>query len=85
VKLFGFTAEVTYFLEEELQPPTQQGKVFSTPPMFPWNLPEAETKLPSHGDRNVCIVYFNFPDHFIPFMAFYQMCCCLQCQKHQTK
>ena len=76
VKLFGFIAEVnasTYFLEEELQPPKQQGKVFIVPPMLPCNLPEAEAKLPPDGEKNVCIVYFNFPDHFIPLMVFYQM------------
>ena len=53
VKLYGFIAEVTYFLEEELQPPKQQGKVFSAPPMFPWNLSEVEARLPSHGDREM--------------------------------
>ena len=76
VKLFGFIAEVdssTYFLEEKLQPPKQQGKVFIVPTMLPWNSPDAETKLPTDGDENVCIVYFTFPDHFIPLMVFYQM------------
>ncbi|XP_065911265.1 uncharacterized protein [Dysidea avara] len=76
IKLFGFIAEVNssiYFLEEELQPPKRQGKVFIVPPMLPWNLPEAETKLSSDKNENVCIVYFKFPDNFIPVMVFYQM------------
>ena len=76
IKLFGFIAEVnssTYCLEEELQPPKQQGRVFIVPSMLPWKLPEVETKLPSDKDENVCIVYFKFPDNFIPLMVFYQM------------
>jgi len=76
VKLFGFIAEVnssTYFLEEEEQPPKQQGKVYIVPLMLPWNSRESETKLPSERDENVCIVYFKFPEHFIPLMVFYQM------------
>ena len=83
VELFGFIVEVdssTHFLEEKLQPPKREDKVFIVPPMLPWNFPEAATKLPADKNENVCIVYYNFPDHFIPPHA-----CCLYQQKYQTK
>ncbi|XP_065894341.1 uncharacterized protein [Dysidea avara] len=76
VGLFGFIAEVdnsTYFLEEKIQLPKQEDKVFIVPSMLPWNLPQTGINLPADNDENVCVVYFKFPDHFIPLMVFYQM------------
>ncbi|XP_065902538.1 uncharacterized protein [Dysidea avara] len=76
VELFGFVAEVNnsiYFLEEEFQLPKQQTRVFIVPPMLPWDLPQPSSKLPADKDKNACIVYFKFPDNFIPLMVFYQM------------
>ena len=73
--LFGFIAEVdssTYFLEELHQPPVSKKRVFIVPPMLPLKLPD-NAKLPDDKDPQACVVYFKFPEKFIPLMLYYQM------------
>ena len=72
---FDFIAEVssgTYFLEESHQPPVSKRRVFVVPPMLSLKLPD-DAKLPDDTDAQVRVVYFNFPERFIPPMVFYQM------------
>ena len=74
-QLFDFIAEVnssTYFLEELQQPPISKMRVFVVPPMLSLKLPD-DAKLPDDKSPQVCVVYFNFPERFIPPMVFYQM------------
>ena len=74
-QLFGFIAEVCnnkYFLEEKHQPPVSEKRVFIVPSMLPLKLPD-DVKLPDDKDPQARIVYFMFPERFIPPMVFYQM------------
>ena len=74
-QLFGFVAEVnnsTYFLEEMHQPPVSEKKVFIVPPMLPLKLPD-DVKLPDDKNPLARIVYYKFPEKFIPLMVYYQM------------
>ena len=74
-QLFDFITEVDssiYFLEESQQPPVSKKRVFVVPPMLPLELPD-DAKLPDDKNAQVRIVYFNFPERFIPPMVFYQM------------
>ena len=74
-QLFGFVAEVhsrTYFLEESHQPPVSEKRMFIVPPMLPLKLPD-DIKLPDDNDPQARIVYFRFPEGFIPPMVYYQM------------
>ena len=72
---FGFIVEInnyTYFLEGKLQMPASGKKTFIVPPMLPLELPE-DTKLPTDNDPQARIIYFNFPEGFIPEMVYYQV------------
>ena len=74
-QLFHFMAEVnssTYFLEESQQPPVSQKRVYIVPPMLSLKLPD-DPKLPDDKNAQARIVYFHFPERFIPLMVFYQM------------
>ena len=74
-QLFGFIAEVhnnTYFLEEMHQPPVSEKQVFIVPPMLPLQLPD-NVKVPDDEAPKARIVYFKFPEGFVPPMVFYQM------------
>ena len=74
-QLFDFITEVdssTYFLEELQQPPISKKRVFVVPPMLPLELPD-DAKLPDDKNFQARVVYFNFPERFIPPMVFYQM------------
>ena len=74
-QLFDFIAEVnssTYFLEELQQPPISKMRVFVVPPMLSLRLPD-NAKLPDDKSPQARVVYFNFPERFIPLMVFYQM------------
>ena len=74
-QLFGFVAEVhqnMHFLEEKHQPPTSKNKIFIAPPMLPIKIP-ANVKVPDDKAPKACIVYFKFPEGFIPPMVYYQM------------
>ena len=74
-QLFHFMAEVnssTYFLEESQQPPVSQKRVYIVPPMLSLKLPD-DPKLPDDKNAQARIVYFHFPERFIPPMVFYQM------------
>ena len=76
-QLFGFVAEVhknTYFLEEMHQPPVSKKRIFIAPPMLPLQLP-VDVKVPDDQAPQARIVYFRFPEGFIPPMVFYQMLC----------
>ena len=71
---FGFIAEVsssTYFLEEVDQLPECKNRVFIVPPMLPMNLPDDVKVQDKHTEAR--IVYFKFPDGFIPLMVYYHM------------
>ena len=74
-QLFDFIAEVnssTYFLEELRQPPVSKKRVFVVPPMLSLKLPD-NVNLPDDKNPQARIVYFKFPEGFIPLMVFYQM------------
>ena len=74
-QLFGFVAEVhhnTYFLEEMYQPPDSKQRVFIVPPMLPLQLP-TYVKVPDDQAPQARIVYFKFPEEFIPLIVYYQM------------
>ena len=74
-QLFDFMAEVnsnTYFLEELQQPPPSKKRVFVVPPMLSLKLPD-DLNLPDDKNPQARIVYFKFPEGFIPPMVFYQM------------
>ena len=74
-QLFDFMAEVnsnTYFLEELQQPPLSKKRVFVVPPMLSLKLPD-DLNLPDDKNPQARIVYFKFPEGFIPPMVFYQM------------
>ena len=71
-QLFDFIAEVnssTYFLEELQQPPVSKMRVFVVPPMLSLRLPD-DAKLPDDKSPQARVVYFNFPERFIPPMCF---------------
>ena len=73
-QLFGFIAEVsnsTYFLEESHQLPDSNKRVYIVPPMLPMDLPDNAEDQDNHPE--VRIVYFKFPDGFIPLMVYYHM------------
>ena len=74
-QLFGFIAKVnnsTYFLEELHQPPLSKKRVFIVPPMLSLKLPDG-VKVPEDKDPQARIIYFRFPESFIPLMVYYQM------------
>ena len=74
-QLFGFVAEVhqnTCFLEEMHQPPVSKKRVFIVPPMLPLQLP-SKVKVPDDKASQARVVYFKFPEGFIPPMVYYQM------------
>ena len=74
-QLFDFMAEVnsnTYFLEELQQPPLSKKRVFVVPPMLSLKLPD-DLNLPDDNNPQARIVYFRFPEGFIPPMVFYQI------------
>ena len=74
-QLFDFMAEVnsnTYFLEELQQPPPSKKRVFVVPPMLSLKLPD-DLNLPDDKNPQARIVYFKFPEGFIPPMVFYQI------------
>ena len=74
-QLFDFMAEVNssaYFLEELQQPPLSKKRVFVVPPMLSLKLPD-DLNLPDDKNPQARIVYFKFPEGFIPPMVFYQM------------
>ena len=74
-QLFDFIVEVnsnTYFLEELQQPPVSKKRVFVVPPMLSLKLPD-DLNLPDEESPQARIVYFKFPEGFIPPMVFYQM------------
>ena len=74
-QIFGFIAEVsksTYFLEESHQPTKKEKRVFIVPPMLPLKLPD-DLRLPEDKNPQARVVYFKFPEGFIPQMVYYQM------------
>ena len=74
-QLFGFVAKVdanTCFLEELHHRPLSKNRVFIVPPMLPLKLPD-DVKVPEDKDPQARVVYFKFPEGFIPQMVFYQM------------
>ena len=74
-QVFGFIAQVnssTYFLEESHQPPVSKKRVFIVPPMLSLKLPD-NVKVPEDKDPQARIIYFKFPEKFIPLMVYYQM------------
>ena len=74
-QVFGFIAQVnssTYFLEELHQPPVSKKRVFIVPPMLSLKLPD-KVKVPEDKDPQARIIYFKFPEKFIPLMVYYQM------------
>ena len=74
-QMFGFIAEVnsnTRFLDDLDQLPPSKERVFIVPAMLPFDLP-SNIELPDDKNPQARIIYFKFPEKFVPRMIFYQV------------
>ena len=75
MKKFGFLAEIspnTKILEEDVKIITQEKALYIVPSLLPDDTAN-EKRVPERDDKNVRIIYFHFPEEFLPPMLFNQV------------
>ena len=75
MKFFGFIAQIspkTKILDDEVEVITEERGLYIVPSLLPDDEKDYK-KLPEKDDKNVRIVYFRFPDQFLPPMLFNQV------------
>ena len=73
MKWFGFLAQIscnTKILEEKIK--KNEKEVYIVPSLLPDDITN-EKKIPEKGDDDVRIIYYYFPDNFLPPMLFNQV------------
>ena len=75
MKWFGFLAEIhpkTNILEEDIKIIKEEKKLYIVPSLLPDDT-ENKKKIPEKNNENVRIIYYYFPDQFLPPMLFNQV------------
>ena len=75
MKWFGFIAQIsnkTKILDKEVKIVTQEKGLYIVPSLLPDDEKD-QKRLPEKDDENVRIVYYHFPDEFLPLMLFNQL------------
>ena len=75
MKRFGFIAEIspkTKILEEDVKIITQEKALYIVPSLLPDDTAN-EKRVPERDDKNIRIIYFHFPEEFLPPMLFNQV------------
>ena len=75
MKHFGFIAQIspkTKILDDEVKIITEEKGLYIVPSLLPDD-EKSYKKLPEKDDKNTRIVYFHFPDQFLPSMLFNQV------------
>ena len=75
MKWFGFIAQIspkTRILDKKVEIFTQEKELYIVPSLLPSD-DKDQKGLPEKNDKNVRIVYFYFPDKFLPLMLFNQL------------
>ena len=75
LKFFGFIAQIspkTKILDDEVKIITEEKGLYIVPSLLPDDEKDYK-KLPDKGNENARIVYFHFPDQFLPSMLFNQV------------
>ena len=75
MKRFRFLARIspkTKILEKDFKIITEEKELYIVPSLLPDDL-DNEKRVPERNDENVKIVYYYFPDEFIPPMLFSQL------------
>ena len=75
MKRFGFLAEIspkTKILEEDVEIITQEKALYIVPSLLPDDA-DHQKRVPERNDENVRIIYFQFPEKFLPPMLFNQV------------
>ena len=75
MKRFGFLAEIsakTKILEEDVNIITQEKAIYIVPSLLPDDTAN-QKRVPESNDENVRIIYYQFPEQFVPPMLFNQV------------
>ena len=75
MKRFGFLAEIsskTKILEDEVKIITQEKSLYIVPSLLPSD-EKNQKRVPDRNDENVRIIYYHFPEEFLPPMLFNQV------------
>ena len=75
MKRFGFLAQIspkTKILEEDVNIVTQEKALYIVPSLLPDDT-NNQKKVPEKNAKNVRIIYYHFPDKFLPPMLFNQL------------
>ena len=75
MKWFGFLAQIspkTKILEEDVKIVTQEKELYIVPSLLPDDT-KNQKRIPEKSEDNVRIVYYYFPDEFLPPMLFNQV------------
>ena len=75
MKRFGFLAEIspkTKILEEDVKIITQEKSLYIVPSLLPDDK-NNQKRVPEGNDENVRVVYYHFPEEFVPPMLFNQV------------
>ena len=75
MKWFGFIAQIspkTKILDKEVKIVTREKGLYIVPSLLPGDDKDQKV-LPEKHDKNVRIVYYYFPDEFLPIMLFNQL------------
>ena len=75
MRWFGFIAQIspkTKILDQEVKIVTQEKGLYIVPSLLPYDEKD-QKRLPEKDDKNVRIVYYHFPDEFLPLMLFSQL------------
>ena len=75
MKRFGFLAQIspkTKILEEDVNIVTQEKALYIVPSLLPDDT-NNQKKVPEKNAKNVRIIYYHFPDEFLPPMLFNQL------------
>ena len=75
MKWFGFIAQIspkTKILDKAVKIVTQEKELYIVPSLLPDDNKDRKG-LPEKDDKNVRIIYYSFPDEFLPLMLFNQV------------
>ena len=75
MKWFGFIAQIspkTKILDKEVKIVTREKGLYIVPSLLPGDDKDQKV-LPEKDEKNVRIVYYHFPDEFLPIMLFNQL------------
>ena len=75
IKWFGFLAQIspnTKILEEDVKIIKEEKELYIVPSLLPDDT-KSPKKIPNKSDKDVRIIYYYFPDEFLPIMLFNQV------------